>query len=231
LSGKATLIIFTRNEIDGIKQIFPLIPFQLFDEIIAVDANSTDGTVEFLQERGIKVLEQRMPGRVNAAIEAMESTNGEIVVFLSGDGNEDPTIIPTMLSRLDKNDMVIASRFARGGSSDDSDDPLKIRKMMNIAIAGIVRSVWHTKITDATNGLRAIRRALWVRARVSPGYHTAELQLAIRAAKMGCRIDEVPTVEGRRVGHRRYAKTVGMAWSLFGIILREMFGIRISHDT
>ena len=46
---KTTLIILTRNEIEGVKAIVPRIPREAVDEIFAVDYRSTDGTVEFFK--------------------------------------------------------------------------------------------------------------------------------------------------------------------------------------
>jgi len=94
---RTSLIMFSRNEIEGLKAIFPKIPFRVFDEVIAVDGHSTDGSVEYLQSKGIKVISQSKMGRGNAAIEGMNQTSSQIVVFLSSDGNEDPCDIPKLL--------------------------------------------------------------------------------------------------------------------------------------
>ena len=85
-----SLIIFTRNEIEGIRAIFPRIPLGVFDEVITMDGHSTDGTVEFLEKNGIRVIEQEKLGRGNATIEGVQHTTGDNVVLLSADGSETP---------------------------------------------------------------------------------------------------------------------------------------------
>ena len=45
-----TLIIPTINEIEGLKVVFPRIDRSLFDEILVIDANSTDGTIEYISQ-------------------------------------------------------------------------------------------------------------------------------------------------------------------------------------
>lgn len=217
-----TLIIFTRNEIEGVKQIFNLIPMHLFDEVFAMDGQSTDGTVEFLEERGVKVYRQRELGRVNALREAMQIAQGDAIVFLSSDGNEDPRDIPKLLELIESNDMVLASRFLPNARSDDSDDPLLLRRSFSIIVTKLVNFIWRTDLADALNGLRAIRRSLWEKTEISPGYHTAEFQLTVQAAKLGSKIAEIPTIEGLRVGHVRYASTFRIAFSLFKVFLREL---------
>ncbi len=217
-----TLIIFTRNEIEGVKQILDLIPMHLFDEVFAMDGQSTDGTVEYLEERGVKVYRQRKLGRVNAHREAMQIARGEAIVFLSSDGNEDPRDIPKLLELIESNDMVLASRFLPNARSDDSDDPLLLRRTFSIIVTKLVNFIWRTNLADALNGLRAIRRSLWEKTDISPGYHTAEFQLTVQAAKLGSKIAETPTIEGLRVGHVRYASTPKIAFSLLKVFLREL---------
>ena len=40
------LLNLTLNEVDGIKQIMPLVKREWVDELIVVDGGSTDGTIE-----------------------------------------------------------------------------------------------------------------------------------------------------------------------------------------
>jgi len=221
-SIRNSLLLFTRNEIDGLRAIYPQIPFNCVDEVIAIDGHSTDGTVEFLQSRGIKVVIQEKMGRGNAAIEGIAHTSGEIVVFLSSDGNENPADIPSLIEALSDADIAVASRFMRGAKSDDSDDPLRIRKFGNRMVTLLVDLLWHAGVTDSTNGLRAIRRSAWNRLGIDSPYHETEFQMTIRAAKLGMRIREVPTTEGQRVGGTRYASTCKMAKTFSKAIIREL---------
>ena len=82
---KKTLVLYTMNEIQGIKSIFDRIPISLFDEFFVMDNHSGDGTVEFLEKNGIKVIQQKKPGRTNALIEAVGHAIGDIIINLSSD--------------------------------------------------------------------------------------------------------------------------------------------------
>ena len=42
---KSTLIILTRNEIEGVKALYDRIPFDQVDEAFVVDGGSKDGTL------------------------------------------------------------------------------------------------------------------------------------------------------------------------------------------
>ena len=206
------------------RAVFKHIPNGVFAEILALDAHSTDGTVEFLREHGVNVIAQRAPGRVNAMIEGVQHSRGEFLVFLSPDGNENPKDIAEIVKLLEHYDLVLTSRFRKGGVSDDADDLLHLRRVISIFIARLVSFVWRVSVTDATNGLRGVRKSLWQRALITNGYHSAELQLVIQAAKLKARIAEIPTCEGSRIGHVRYASTMGMAQSLTRVFLSELVG-------
>lgn len=220
---KTSLIIFTRNEVEGLAAVFPKIPFDVVDEVVAIDGHSTDGSVEYLQRNGIKVVSQEKLGRGNAMIEGVRHSSGDVVVFLSSDGNEDPADIPKLIEKLKDHDVAVASRFIEGGHSDDSDDPLLIRKLGNKLFTFLVNIIWAAHITDSTNGLRAIWRCAWNKLAIDSPYHEAEFQMTIRAAKLGMKIGEIPTVEGSRIGGRRYASTTKMAWTFTKFLLREVW--------
>jgi len=59
---KTTLLIAALNEIEGSKVIMPRINREWVDEIILVDGGSTDGTIEFFEEMGIHVVNQKSKG-------------------------------------------------------------------------------------------------------------------------------------------------------------------------
>jgi glycosyltransferase involved in cell wall biosynthesis len=228
---RSSLLIFTRNEIEGLRAIFPKIPLNIIDEVVAIDGKSTDGTVEFLQSKGIKVITQTKMGRGNAAIEGMHQTSGDVIIFVSSDGNENPADIQKLLEAISDADVVIASRFMKGGKSDDSDDPMRIRRFGNKLVTFLVNLFWNAGVTDSTNGLRAIRRAAWNKLAIDSPYHETEFQMSIRAAKLGLRIREIPTIEGRRVGGIRYASTRKMAWTFTKSLTREIsLGRKFQHS-
>jgi len=220
---KTSLLIFTRNEVEGLRAIFPKIPLNVVDEVLAVDGHSTDGTVQYLKDKGIKVITQEKIGRGNAMIEGVRQTSGEVVIFLSSDGNEDPADIPKLIEELKDHDVVIASRFVKGGHCDDSDDPLFIRKTGNKFFTFLVNLIWKANVTDSTNGLRGIKRSAWNRLRIDSPYHEAEFQMTIRAAKLRMKIGEIPTVERPRIGGRRFASTTRMAWTFTKFLLQEIW--------
>src|SRR5260221_167407 len=82
---------------DGLIVITPKINRSLFCEVIAVDGGSTDGSIEYLQEQGITVIQQTKRGRGAAFAEGVSHTTGDALVFFSPDGNEDPDDLPKFI--------------------------------------------------------------------------------------------------------------------------------------
>jgi len=85
---KTTLVILTRNEINGVKALIRKIPFEAVDEFFAVDYQSTDGTVEFFKKHQIPVVKQKKPGRGEAFKIAIAKARGDYLVFFSPDGTK-----------------------------------------------------------------------------------------------------------------------------------------------
>jgi dolichol-phosphate mannosyltransferase len=162
-------------------------------------------------------------GRGNALAEAMEIVNSDVVVELSSDGNEDPNTIIHLLSEIERGaDLVIASRFIAGGATDDSDDPVKTRRLGNKILTFLANAFWGTRLTDSTNGLRAFTREAWKMMRIYAPHFEAEFLISIRAGKLKLKIAEVSTKEGSRLGGKVKARTLRAGWQLLLVVVREL---------
>jgi glycosyltransferase involved in cell wall biosynthesis len=225
-SSTTTLVLLSYDERAALARLLPTVPRRLFDRIVAIDPGSTDGTLALYAEHGIEVVRQARPGRGHAFRLAAAIVDTERVVFLSADGNEDPRDLPRLLAYLDQGyDLVIAGRFVlRGAASDDSDDPLRVRKWGTIAGSALVRLLWRSGVWDAVNGYRGFQLASLRRLRLDAPLHEVELQSTIRAAKLGMRITEFPTRERPRLGgeRKRTAATWTLARRLCWCLLREV---------
>lgn len=221
-----TLVILVWNEFDAIPKLIEMIPFDCVDETIVIDPGSTDGTLEFLKSKGFRVHIQKERGRGNAFLEGQKIAKYNNIVFFSGDGNEDPRDIPKMVEYLKQGyDMVIGGRLILPGSeSDDSDDPLRIRKLGNIAFGWAVNLLWHSGVKDAVNGFRGMKKTAMEKMKLDAPKHEIELQSTIRAAKLGLKVKEFPTKELKRLGGDRKvtAGTWTLGWRLGTYLLREV---------
>ena len=221
-----SLVILIWNEIDAIRKLYGMIPFGAVDEAVVIDGGSDDGTAEFLRAKDLPVYRQKKKGRGAAFLEGLRHTSGENIIFLSGDGNEDPKDIPRMIRHLDGGyDMVIAGRYIfRESSSDSSDDPLRMRMLFGIGLGFLIRVFWGGSVRDSINGFRGFRRPAMESMNLDAQKYDIEFQTTIRALKLGLRIKEFPTKELRRMGgyHKPSAGTLVLAYNFFKFFFREL---------
>lgn len=195
---KISLALLIKNEIFGLKNLFPRIPLTNIHEVFAVDANSDDGSIEFLKNRNVEVYTQKQKGRGEAFKLAFQVSQADAIIFFSPDGNEDPKDILKFRSLLEQGyDMVIATRMIKGAHNEEDDKLLKWRKWANNVFNLMANLTWNRGpfVSDSINGFRAITKDAWLKLHPDASGYSIEYQTTIRAFKKGLRIAEFPTFE------------------------------------
>lgn len=221
----ASLIILTLNERTGSEALFSRIPFGCVAETVVVDGGSTDGTREFWEGHGIRVVSQTRRGRGEAFRVGARHTSEPMLCYFSPDGNEDPADIPHLISRLDEGfDLAIASRFAAGASNEEDVHWFRPRAWVNRAFTYIANKLFNRGpyVTDTINGYRAISRAAFERLQLTECGFPIEYQMSIRAMKIGLRIVEIPTQEGQRIGGESKAHSLPVGVGHIKVLLSEL---------
>jgi glycosyltransferase involved in cell wall biosynthesis len=222
---KNSLIILTLNEIEGVRAMLNKIPLSKIDEVFAVDGGSTDGTIDFFKDKGIKVIVQEKRGRAEAFKIGARQAQGENLLFFSPDGNENPDDILKLFGLLDSSDMAIASRFLRGAHNEEDGKLFPLRAWANKAFSLMANISWNRQgyITDTINGFRAIRKTAFEKLNIDATGFVIEYQMSIRAMKSGLKVQEIPTYEGDRIGGSSKAKSLPTGWLFLKFFMRELF--------
>ena len=220
---KSSLIILTRNEIEGVRNLFDKTPFDKFDECFVVDYKSTDGTVEYFKERNVRILPQEKKGRGEAFRLAEREAVGDILIFFSPDGNEDPADTVKLKELIEEGyDMAIASRFLRASRSDDSDSATPYRSWGNKFFTFLANLFFGGKLSDSINGFRAVKKDKFRELKLNAEGFAIEYQMSIRALKLKQKIKEIPTIEDHRIGGKSTAKTIPLGLKLLKILFLEI---------
>lgn len=200
---KISLCLLTWNEIYGCRQVVPALPRDCFSEIFALDGGSTDGTIEFLRDSGITVVEQRQRSYNAAYIEALEHYSGEAIVFYHPKGTVDEASLPCLVDKLASgSDFVVASRMLPESRNEEDDRFLRHRKWFGLALSHAASLRWNrsgsTRITDPLHGYRGLSRAFADSFTLRPTGVTADLEMVRAAYCTGARVAEVPVDESER---------------------------------
>jgi glycosyltransferase involved in cell wall biosynthesis len=213
---KITLCILARNERPCIEVMLPRLPAPGpaagYDEIVAIDGGSTDGTVEYFQQRGIRVIGQSRRGRGDAFLQAFQKLGSDAFIFFSPDGNEEPADLARFRPLLESGaDLVIASRMMPGSINEEDAQLLRFRKWANLAFNWMANQFFRREgpyVTDSINGFRAITASAARRLRLDAVDYTIEYQMTIRALKARLRVVEFPTREGQRIAGETGARSL-----------------------
>lgn len=135
-------------------------------DVLVVDDSSPDGTSDVVRQiaaREPRVTLHQRPGKLGLGSaylvgfrRAMEKGYAAVCT-LDADHSHDPAHLPGMLAQLDGADIIIGSRYCRGGNVED----FTLARRVNSAVAnGLARLVLGAGIYDHTSGYRVYATSL-----------------------------------------------------------------------
>lgn len=208
---KRTIIIPTFNEAQNIEALVQSIRTsnaQVF--ILVVDDNSPDGTAEIVKRLAMTdsrlslLLREQKNGLGRAYIDAfkrvLEDPEVESIAMMDADFSHDPKRLPAMFERLSCHDVVVASRYVRGGGIVGWEF---WRKLLSFFGNVYCKLILRMPLFDATSGFYCLRtemlRRIDFESMNASGY-AFQIEFKYLLWKHGARFSEFPIIFTNRVG-------------------------------
>jgi len=195
MDKKVSIILSTYNEALVIEETINKIFKSLNNvEIILVDDSSTDGTAEKVKKinnPNIKLFLRKSRGLASAFLLGLINSSSEFVGWLDSNMGSLAERLPEMLNELEKNDIVILSRYVNGGNDLRS----KQRVLSSQLINYFCRLILSNEIKDYTSGVFLMKREVLLSAvPVATGHGEFFIEFIYKAYKGGKKIIELPYV-------------------------------------
>jgi len=213
--AKTVVVIPTYNEAENIVDLLNDILLLDIPDLIAlvVDDNSPDGTgkiVDLLakENKNIKVVHRfHNRGRGSAGIEGFQSaiTEGaDYIIEMDADFSHNPKYIPDLLKYARDYDVVIGSRYIKGGK--DADRGIS-RRIITFFARQYIKTLLGVKVKDPTSGFRCFKRkvleAIDLQNMISTGPSIVS-EILYKAKQKGFSMYETPIIfEDRKKGETK----------------------------
>lgn len=194
-----SVVIPCRNEEEGIKRVLKIIP-EFIDEVLVMDNNSSDRTVENALAGGAHVIKnEKNLGYGGSFKKAFANVKGDIIVTCDGDGTYPIRYCHRLLDvLLEENfDFVSGRRFPLMNRN-----AMSFRNMIgNVVLTKIVNLFFGLKFQDALSGMWVFRREILPNFDLLSSGMSFSPEIKIEAfTNPNIRSREVPIIYGERIG-------------------------------
>ncbi len=218
MSSRGLVVLPTYNEAENLPTIVEQI-LSYGPDILVVDDASPDGTGDLAEQ-----LKQRLYPRLDVLHRPRKAGLGtayiagfkraleqdyELILEMDCDFSHDPRHLPTFLERIETADLVLGSRYIRGGGTVNWSQQ---RKLISKVGSLYSRLILGLPYRDLTGGFKCFRRSvlesLDLDSVESNGY-AFQIELTYRAHRKGFRIVEVPIIfQERREGLSKMSRAI-----------------------
>ncbi|MGZ4200668.1 MAG: polyprenol monophosphomannose synthase [Thermoleophilaceae bacterium] len=233
------LVLPTYNEAENIEAFVRAVLPQLAAaapeyHVLIVDDNSPDGTGQLADRLAadlpeVEVLhrpaKQGLGRAYLAGFERALASGADLVLEMDSDFSHDPHDLPRLIAAAEHADVVLGSRYVRGGGV--TDDWGLTRRVLSRGGSWYARQVLGIPVKDLTGGFKCFRREV-LEAIDLEGVHADgygfQIELTYRAIQAGFRVVEVPIMfRDRQAGTSKMSARIAVeaVWKVPALKLRR----------
>lgn len=231
---RAIVCLPTYNELQNLEPILSgILKAAPQVDVLVVDDNSPDGTGRLAdayaaRDSRVNVLHRAEKEGLGKAYLAAFSwalqREYDLVLEMDADFSHDPRYLSALLAAARDADLVLGSRYVRGGGTVNWGLG---RRILSRGGSLYARTVLGIGVRDLTGGFKCFRRevleAIDLETVQCTGY-AFQIELTYRAIRRGFRVVEVPIVfADRRVGHSKMSRRIVLE------AVRKVWTIRLSN--
>jgi len=187
--------------------------------VLVVDDSSPDGTGQLAEQLAsqlphVEVLHRPRkeglgPAYVAGFRRALE-LDADLVIELDCDFSHDPADIPRLVEAAQNADLVLGSRYVRGGRIGDWNG---IRRLLSLGASRYARVLLGVGVRDLTGGFKCYRRevleAIGLDTIGAGGMVAFQIETTYRALRAGFRVREIPiTFVDRKAGGSKMSREI-----------------------
>ena len=194
--NSVSIILSTYNEASVIEDTLTKI-FKTIEgvEIVLVDDNSTDGTLEKVnkfKDFNIKIFSRKERGLASAFLLGLINTSGNKIGWIDSNMGDLIKFFPNMINQLSDNDIILLSRYVENGSDERSRLRVVTSKLINL----FCRLILSNKIKDYTSSIFIMNRSC-LKSAIPIGYGHGEffIEFLYNCLKSNLKIKEIPFVQ------------------------------------
>ena len=192
-----TLIIPAKREVESLPIFLKEIENYECKKLIVLQKEDIETKKSIENIKNIEIHEQNNNGYGNALIEGINSVKTEYCCIINADGSMDPKYLDEMLKLCVGTDLVFASRYLKGGGSDDDDFVTFIGNkcfsfLGNILFKLNLSDILYTYIVGKTDSVKNLRL----------NYHDFRIcvEIPIKAKLNNLIFVSTPSKERKRIG-------------------------------
>ena len=202
-----SIILPVVNERDNLHQLLPRLKTvmereRLSFEIIVVDGGSADGTPQAAVELGARAVAERRRGYAGALETGFAEAQGDYVLTLDADLSHEPAFAAKLWRARAEADIIIASRYARGGAAFAGTLRIWLSRLLNLWM----RRLLSMPVRDLSSGFRLYRHEALHNLELEARNFEVIEEVLVKAYAQGYSIFEVPFTYFPRESGRSHAR-------------------------